>query len=44
MPENELGDLLNRKVDLVMKDGFKPRIGECILQEVIYLLPETMMI
>ena len=35
--ENELTDLLNRKVDLVMKDGLKPRIGERILQEVIYL-------
>ena len=35
--ENELSDLLNRKVDLVMKDGLKPRIGERILQEVIYL-------
>jgi hypothetical protein len=35
--ENELSDLLNRKVDLVMKDGLKPRIGDRILQEVIYL-------
>lgn len=35
--ENELSDLLNRKVDLVMKDSLKPRIGEQILQEVIYL-------
>lgn len=35
--ENELTDLLGRKVDLVMKDGLKPRIGERILQEVIYL-------
>jgi len=42
--ENELSDLLNRKVDLVMKDGLKPRIGERILQEVIYLCPETSMI
>ncbi|MBW4523235.1 MAG: nucleotidyltransferase family protein [Scytolyngbya sp. HA4215-MV1] len=35
--ENELSDLLGRKVDLVMKDGLKPRIGERILQEVMYL-------
>jgi len=35
--ENELSDLLNRKVDLVMKDGLKPRIGERILEEVVYL-------
>ncbi|MEM9538846.1 MAG: nucleotidyltransferase family protein [Cyanobacteria bacterium P01_E01_bin.42] len=35
--ENELGELLDRQVDLVMKDGLKPRIGERILQEVIYL-------
>lgn len=35
--ENELSDLLNRRVDLVMKDGLKPRIGERILQEVVYL-------
>jgi predicted nucleotidyltransferase len=35
--EHELSDLLNRKVDLVMKDGLKPRIGERILEEVVYL-------
>ncbi|MDX2231099.1 MAG: nucleotidyltransferase family protein [Leptolyngbyaceae cyanobacterium bins.349] len=35
--ENDLSELLQRKVDLVMKDGLKPRIGERILQEVIYL-------
>ncbi len=35
--ENELSDLLGRKVDLVMKDGLKPRIGKRILQEVMYL-------
>jgi uncharacterized protein len=35
--ENDLSDLLKRKVDLVMKDGLKPRLGERILQEVIYL-------
>lgn len=35
--ENELSVLLQRKVDLVMKDGLKSRIGEQILREVIYL-------
>ncbi|MBD2038863.1 nucleotidyltransferase family protein [Leptolyngbya sp. FACHB-321] len=35
--ENYLSDILELKVDLVMKDGLKPRIGERILQEVIYL-------
>ena len=35
--ENDLSELLQRQVDLVMKDGLKPRIGERILQEVIYL-------
>jgi predicted nucleotidyltransferase len=35
--ENDLSDILQRKVDLVMKDGLKPHIGERILQEVIYL-------
>jgi predicted nucleotidyltransferase len=35
--ENELSDLLNLKVDLVMKKGLKPRIGERILAEVVYL-------
>lgn len=35
--ENDLSELLQCKVDLVMKDGLKPRIGERILQEVIYL-------
>ncbi|MGF1499890.1 MAG: nucleotidyltransferase family protein [Elainellaceae cyanobacterium] len=35
--ENELSDLLNHKVDLVMKEGLKPRIGDRILREVIYL-------
>lgn len=35
--ENDLSELLQRKVDLVMKDGLKPRLGERILQEVIYL-------
>jgi predicted nucleotidyltransferase len=35
--ENDLSEVLQRKVDLVMKDGLKPRLGERILQEVIYL-------
>ena len=35
--ENYLSDQLSLKVDLVMKDGLKPHIGEQILQEVIYL-------
>ena len=35
--ENDLSELLQRKVDLVMKDGLKPHIGDRILQEVIYL-------
>jgi predicted nucleotidyltransferase len=35
--ENDLSEMLQRKVDLVMKDGLKPRLSERILQEVIYL-------
>lgn len=35
--ENHLSDLLELKVDLVMKKGLKPYIGEQILQEVVYL-------
>lgn len=35
--ENHLSDLLGLKVDLVMKNSLKPRIGERILKEVIYL-------
>jgi predicted nucleotidyltransferase len=35
--ENDLSEILQRKVDLVMKDGLKPRLGKRILQEVIYL-------
>ena len=35
--ENYLSDLLGVKVDLVMKEGLKPRIGKRILAEVIYL-------
>ncbi len=33
--ENYLGDLLGVKVDLVMKDSLKPRIGCHILKEVV---------
>ena len=33
--ENYLSDLLGVKVDLVMKDALKPRIGERILDEVV---------
>jgi hypothetical protein len=33
--ENELSDLLGIKVDLVMRDALKPRIGQRILAEVI---------
>ena len=35
--ENYLSNLLGVKVDLVMKDGLKPRIGKRILKEVSYL-------
>ena len=35
--ENWLSDILHKKVDLVMKDSLKPRIGKQILSEVIYL-------
>lgn len=33
--ENQLTDVLGTKVDLVMRDGLKPRIGERILNEVV---------
>lgn len=33
--ENYLSDLLNVKVDLVLRDSLKPRIGEQILREVV---------
>ena len=36
-PENELSDRLRVKIDLVMKDGLKPGIGDRILAEVKYL-------
>lgn len=35
--ENYLSDSLGVKVDLVHKSGLKPRIGERILAEVVYL-------
>ena len=35
--ENYLSDNLGVKVDLVHKAGLKPRIGERILSEVVYL-------
>jgi len=35
--ENELSDYLGVKVDLVMKDALKPRIGKRILKEVIFI-------
>ena len=35
--ENTLSDRLAVKVDLVMKTALRPRIGERILQEVMYL-------
>lgn len=33
--ENHLSDILDVKVDLVMKDSLKPAIGKSILQEVV---------
>lgn len=35
--ENYLSDLLGIKVDLVMKEGIKPRLKEKILSEAIYV-------
>ncbi len=35
--EEFLSNLLNVKVDLVMKDSLKPNIGKQILREVVYL-------
>ena len=35
--QEELSDYLGLKVDLVMRSGLKRRIGQRILQEVIYL-------
>jgi len=35
--ENYLTDLLGTQVDLVMKSALKPKIGEYILKEVVYI-------
>ncbi|MBO3840421.1 MAG: nucleotidyltransferase family protein [Candidatus Brockarchaeota archaeon] len=35
--ENYLSEELGVKVDLVEKNTLKPRIGKCILEEVVYL-------
>src|SRR3989304_977455 len=35
--ENYLGDIFGVKVDLVMKDGIKPRLKEKILSEAVYV-------
>jgi len=35
--EEHLSNLLGRKVDLVSKKALKPRIGEYILKEVVYV-------
>jgi len=35
--EDELSESLGIKVDLVMKSGLKPRLGQRILREVVYL-------
>jgi len=35
--KNTLSELLGTKVDLVMKKALKPKIGERILQQVIYI-------
>ncbi len=33
--ENHLADLLGVKIDLVMRDALKPRLGKIILQEMV---------
>jgi hypothetical protein len=35
--ERELSERIGKKVDLVMKTVLKPRIGENILKEVVYI-------
>ena len=35
--ERWLNDLIGKKVDLVMKTALKPKIGERILEEVVYI-------
>ena len=39
--ENYLSDLLDVKVDLVMKRALKPNIGKLILEKVIFVWCET---
>ena len=35
--ENRLGDILHKRVDLVMKGSLKPGIGRHIVREVVYV-------
>jgi predicted nucleotidyltransferase len=35
--EEELSKYMGKKVDLVMKSALKPKIGEKILSEIIYV-------
>jgi len=35
--ENYLADILDKKVDLVMRNSLKPNIGKQILSEVVYI-------
>jgi uncharacterized protein len=35
--QNELGDLIGSKVDLVEKPALKPRIGKRVLNQVLYI-------
>ncbi|MBI3354362.1 MAG: nucleotidyltransferase family protein [Deltaproteobacteria bacterium] len=35
--ENYISEMLDTKIDLVMKDALKPHIGKHILKEVVYL-------
>lgn len=37
----ELSAIIGKKVDLVMKRALKPRIGEHILREAIYIYEKT---
>jgi predicted nucleotidyltransferase len=39
--ERELSAIIGKKVDLVMKTALKPRIGEHILREAIYIYEKT---
>ena len=40
--KNELSDVLNMKVDVVMKSSLKPHIGQRIMQEVVLLWAKEM--